>query len=29
MDPLEMMTCDSEQVVNSAVDREESLNLLG
>ncbi len=29
MDSLEMMTCDSEQGVNSAVDREKSLNLLG
>ena len=27
MDGIEMMTCDSEQIVNQAVDREESLNL--
>ena len=27
MDRLELMTCDSEQVVNGAVDRENSLHL--
>ncbi len=27
MDRFEMMTCDPEQVVNRAVDREESLKL--